>query len=157
MAGRLTLLPPGTQQIQHWSRHPAPTNDPRSSSKSQAEAPRSSTPSWPTRLAASSTPSQATRAKRRCSRRGTAPKSPPSTGTVPVRAWFSVGRSSSAKSGWRVLSPTPSTCSPPSARFTTLSWDGIRIRSRMFTHGDSQLKWMQRSDRGIVSPFSPYD
>jgi hypothetical protein len=111
MAGRLTLLPPGMQQIQHWSRHPAPTNDPRSSSKSQAEAPRSSTPSWPTRLAAPSTPSQATRAKRRCSRRGTAPKSPPSTGTVPVRAWFSVGRSSSAKSGWRVLSPTPSTCS----------------------------------------------
>jgi hypothetical protein len=25
----------------------------------------------------------------------------------------------------------------------------------MFTHGDSQLKWMQRSDRGIVSPIHP--
>jgi hypothetical protein len=28
---------------------------------------------------------------------------------------------------------------------------GTRIRSRMFTHGDSQLKWMQQSNRGFVS------
>ena len=25
----------------------------------------------------------------------------------------------------------------------------------MFTHGDSQLKWMQRSDRGLVSSLLP--
>jgi hypothetical protein len=37
----------------------------------------------------------------------------------------------------------------------TLTCDGIRCRSRMFTHGDSQLKWMQQPDRGFVSPLLP--
>jgi hypothetical protein len=108
MAARLTPL---SSRMQHWSRYLAPTDDPLSISKFRTVAPRSSMPSWSTRLAGLSTPSQATRAVRRCSRRGTAPKLPPSTGTDPVPAWFFVGRSTSAKSGCHVLTPILSTCS----------------------------------------------
>jgi hypothetical protein len=138
--------------MRYWSRHPARTNDPRSSSRSPAAALRFSMPSWSTRLAGPSTPSQATRATQNCSRRGTTPRSPPSTGTVPVHAWFFVGRSSSVKSGCHVPGPTPSRCSCSFRAFAALSLDG---RSRIFVHGDSQLTWMQKSDRGYVSPLLP--
>ena len=107
MARRLTFLLPG---MLHWSGHPAPTNVPRSSSKSPAAVLTSSMPSCSTRLPGLSTPSQATRAIQRCSRKRTAAKPPPSTGTILVHAWFSVGRRSSVKSGCRMLGLTPSTC-----------------------------------------------
>jgi hypothetical protein len=102
-----------------------------------------------TRLVSLSTPFRATRATLHCSRRGTTPRSPPSTGTVPVHAWFFVGRRSSVKSGCRVLGPTQSRCSCSFCTFATEI--GIRIRSRMFVHGDSQFTWIQQSDRGYVS------
>jgi hypothetical protein len=125
--------------------------------KFRAVAPTSSMPSWSesTRMTVLSTPSRATRTARRCSRGGTAARSPPLTGTVPVRAWFSVGRRLSAKSGCHVLGLTPSTCSHSLRTLPTLTRDGIRCRSRMFIHGDSQLTWMQQSNRGIVSPLLP--
>ena len=86
-----------------------PMNGPRSNSKFRDMVPTSSMPSLSTRLVGRCTPSQATGAVRHCSRIGTAPRSPRSTRTVPVRAWFSVGKRSSAKNGCRVLVLTPST------------------------------------------------
>jgi hypothetical protein len=108
MAGHFPLLPP---RVRHRLGHPAPTNDRPSSSKFRAGVPRSSMPLWLTRPVSLSTPSRATRAARNCARRGTTARSPPSTGTVPVRAWFFVGRRPRSKSGCHVLGLTPSTCS----------------------------------------------
>jgi hypothetical protein len=148
------LLP----RVQHWS-HAALTNGPRSSSKFRTAARRSSMPLlYSTRLVVLSTPFRATRAARNCSRRRTTPMLPPSTGTVPVRAWFFVGRRSSVKSGCRVLGPTPSTCLMLILHVRHSEFlDGIRIRSRMFVHGDSQFTWVQKSDHGSVSSIAPYD
>jgi hypothetical protein len=139
-----------------WPRRPAGiTSDPRSNSNFRVAARRSPMPSWSTRPADPSTPSRATRSAQNCSCTRTIPRWSPSIGTAIVRVWFSVGRSSSAKSGCSVLDPTPSTCSCLFCMLAILSWDGMGIRSRMFVHGDSQFKWMERPSQGFVSPCRP--
>jgi hypothetical protein len=37
----------------------------------------------------------------------------------------------------------------------SLSWDGMVIRSRIFVHGDSRFRWLERPSHGFVSPSRP--
>ena len=112
-------------------------------------------PSWSVQLAGPSTPSRATRSVQNCSVTKTMPRWPSLTGIALVRAWFTVGTNSSAKSGCRVLGPKPSTCSCTFRTLATLSWDGVRISSRVFVHGDSQFTWMLQTSHGFVSQLFP--
>ena len=108
-------------------------------------------PSWSAQLAGPSTPSRATQNARNCSVTKTIPTWPSSTGIALVRAWFSVGLNSSAKSGCRVLGPKLSTYSYSIRTLAILTWDGIGISARVFVHGDSQFTWTQQSSHGFVS------